>query len=58
MARLIVNVDDLGLHPAVTRAVETLGKMGRVHRTSVMANMPYVEDGDKNSEIFLRKFFF
>jgi predicted glycoside hydrolase/deacetylase ChbG (UPF0249 family) len=36
--RVIVNVDDLGLHPAVRRAVEECAALGTVTSASVMAN--------------------
>jgi predicted glycoside hydrolase/deacetylase ChbG (UPF0249 family) len=38
--RVIVNVDDLGLHPAVRRAVEECAAHGTVTSASVMANGP------------------
>ena len=38
--RLIVNVDDLGLHPAVRRAVEACAAQGTVTSASVLANGP------------------
>ena len=37
---LIVNVDDLGLHPAVRRAVEACAAIGAVTSASVLANGP------------------
>ena len=37
---LIVNVDDLGLHPAVRRAVEECAAIGTVTSASVLANGP------------------
>lgn len=37
---LIVNVDDLGLHPAVRRAVEECGAAGTVTSASALANGP------------------
>ncbi len=37
---LIVNVDDLGLHPAVRRAVEACAAAGTVTSASVLANGP------------------
>jgi predicted glycoside hydrolase/deacetylase ChbG (UPF0249 family) len=37
---LIVNVDDLGLHPAVRRAVEDCGAAGTVTSASALANGP------------------
>jgi predicted glycoside hydrolase/deacetylase ChbG (UPF0249 family) len=37
---LIVNVDDLGLHPAVRRAVESCAAIGTVTSASVLANGP------------------
>jgi predicted glycoside hydrolase/deacetylase ChbG (UPF0249 family) len=44
MRDVIVNVDDLGLHPAVTRAVQLLSSLGTVNSASVLANGPYVSD--------------
>ncbi|MCE2885266.1 MAG: ChbG/HpnK family deacetylase [Planctomycetaceae bacterium] len=38
--RVIVNVDDLGMHPAVRRAVEECAALGTVTSASVMANGP------------------
>lgn len=38
--RLIVNVDDLGLHPAVRRAVEACAERGTVTSASMLANGP------------------
>lgn len=38
--RIIVNVDDLGMHPAVRRAVEECAALGVVTSASVMANGP------------------
>jgi predicted glycoside hydrolase/deacetylase ChbG (UPF0249 family) len=38
--RIIVNVDDLGMHPAVRRAVEECAAIGVVTSASVMANGP------------------
>ena len=37
---IIMNVDDLGLHPAVRRAVETCASLGTVTSASVLANGP------------------
>lgn len=42
---IVINADDLGLHPAVQRAVETLGRRGVVTSASLLANGPFVEDG-------------
>lgn len=42
--RLVVNVDDVGLHPAVQRAVEACAAEGIVTSASVLANGPYVRD--------------
>lgn len=39
---VIVNVDDLGLHPAVRRAVERCAEIGAVTSASVLANGPDV----------------
>ena len=36
--RLIINVDDIGLHPAVRRAVEACAERGTVTSASVLAN--------------------
>ena len=38
--RVVVNVDDLGLHPAVRRAVESCAARGSVTSASVLANGP------------------
>jgi predicted glycoside hydrolase/deacetylase ChbG (UPF0249 family) len=38
--RVIINVDDLGLHPAVRRAVELCAEKGSVTSASVLANGP------------------
>ena len=38
---VIVNVDDLGLNPAVTRAVQELASMGTVTSSTLMVNAPY-----------------
>ena len=40
---VVINVDDLGLNPAVRRAVEKLGASGAVTSSTVMANGPDVE---------------
>ena len=40
--QVVVNVDDLGLHPAVRRAVEALAARGSVTSASVLANGPDV----------------
>lgn len=42
--QLIINVDDLGLHPAVTRAVNTLSENKLISSTSVLANGPCFRD--------------
>ena len=42
--RLVVNVDDVGLHPAVQRAVEACAAKGIVTSASVLANGPCVRD--------------
>lgn len=41
--KIIVNVDDAGVHPGVARAVETLANKGVVTSTSLVANGPDVE---------------
>lgn len=41
---VIVNVDDLGLHPAVRRAVEELWEMGVVSSATLMVNGPDAEN--------------
>lgn len=41
---VIINVDDLGLHPAVGRAVEELGAAGTVTSATVLANGPCLEE--------------
>jgi predicted glycoside hydrolase/deacetylase ChbG (UPF0249 family) len=38
--RIVVNVDDLGMHPAVRRAVDECAALGVVTSASVMANGP------------------
>lgn len=38
--QLIINVDDIGLHPAVRRAVESCAERGTVTSASVLANGP------------------
>lgn len=38
--QLIINVDDLGLHPAVRRAIEECAALGTVTSASVLANGP------------------
>ena len=38
--QLIINVDDIGLHPAVRRAVEACAALGTVTSASVLANGP------------------
>ncbi len=40
---VVVNVDDVGLHPAVQRAVEAAAEMGVVTSASVLANGPCVD---------------
>jgi len=40
---VIINVDDLGLHPAVRRAVVALSEMGMVTSSTLMANGPDLE---------------
>lgn len=42
---IVINADDLGLHPAVQRAVETLGRRGVLTSASLLANGRFVEDG-------------
>lgn len=42
---IVINADDLGLHPAVQRAVETLGQRGVLTSASLLANGPYLEAG-------------
>ena len=51
--RVIVNVDDVGLHPAVQRAVEVCAEAGVVTSTSVLANGPCVRDARRLSGIGL-----
>jgi predicted glycoside hydrolase/deacetylase ChbG (UPF0249 family) len=41
--RLIINVDDLGLHPAVRRAIEECATLGTVTSASVLANGPDID---------------
>ena len=40
---VVINADDLGLHPAVERAVEALGRQGVLTSASLLANGPRVE---------------
>ncbi len=40
---LIINVDDLGLHPAVRRAIEECAALGTVTSASVLANGPDID---------------
>ena len=40
---IVINVDDLGLHPAVGRAVQELGSCGAVTSATALANGPFVE---------------
>ena len=40
---VVINVDDLGLHPAVRRAVEQLAGEGRVTSSTLLANGPDLE---------------
>ncbi len=40
---VVINVDDLGLHPAVRRAVESLAGSGHVTSATLLANGPDVE---------------
>ncbi|MCX7048004.1 MAG: ChbG/HpnK family deacetylase [Candidatus Sumerlaeota bacterium] len=42
--KLIINVDDLGLHPAVQRAVEDGAAAGVVTSASLMANGPFLKE--------------
>jgi predicted glycoside hydrolase/deacetylase ChbG (UPF0249 family) len=44
MIRLIINADDIGLHPAVNRAVLSLAKFGTMTSASVMANGLYFDE--------------
>lgn len=41
--KIVVNVDDGGLHPAVRRAVKDLSELGVVTSTTLMANGPDIE---------------
>lgn len=45
--KIIVNVDDAGIHPAVNRAVELLSESGVVTSASVVATGEYVEEAVK-----------
>ena len=40
---IVINVDDLGLHPAVQRAVADLAARGMVTSTTLLANGPFFE---------------
>jgi chitin disaccharide deacetylase len=44
MKRLIVNADDFGYTPGVTRGILRAHKNGIVTSTTVMINMPYAEE--------------
>lgn len=44
MVSLVINSDDLGLHPAVNRAVLELATCGTLSSASVLANGRYLED--------------
>jgi predicted glycoside hydrolase/deacetylase ChbG (UPF0249 family) len=48
---LIVNVDDLGLHPAVRRAVQALAGLGVVTSASLLANGPDFEEAARSSAV-------
>ncbi|WP_243544651.1 ChbG/HpnK family deacetylase [Pseudodesulfovibrio tunisiensis] len=45
--KVIVNVDDAGLHPAVRRGIETLSEAGIVTSATVMANGPDLDEALK-----------
>ena len=47
MQHIIVNVDDFGLHPAVTRAVRHLSHLGAITSTSILANGPCIADASE-----------
>jgi Uncharacterized protein conserved in bacteria len=51
--RVIVNVDDLGLHPAVRRAVEDLGRIGIVTSSTLLVNGPDAEQAAKTTGVGL-----
>lgn len=44
MIKLVINSDDLGLHPAVNRAVLELAKFGTLSSASVLANGRYLDN--------------
>ena len=44
MIRVLLNADDLGLHPAVQRAVERCAQAGTLTSASVLANGPAIAD--------------
>jgi predicted glycoside hydrolase/deacetylase ChbG (UPF0249 family) len=48
---LIVNVDDLGLHPAVSRAVRRLARLGVVTSASLLANGPNFEEAARSPAV-------
>ena len=41
--RVVINADDLGLHPAVRRAIERLADVGTLTSASILANGPDLE---------------
>ncbi len=51
--KIVINVDDVGLHPAVNRAVEILAKIGTVTSGSIVANGLVVPDAAALSGIGL-----
>ena len=51
--RVVVNADDLGLNPAVRRAVETLAAAGTLSSASLLANGPDIEAAARVSGIGL-----
>ncbi len=50
---VVVNADDLGLHPAVERAVETLGGRGVLTSASLLANGPRTEPAARITSVAL-----
>lgn len=50
---VVINVDDLGLHPAVRRAVRELGAAGAVTSATLLANGPDLEEAARVTEVDL-----
>jgi predicted glycoside hydrolase/deacetylase ChbG (UPF0249 family) len=48
---VVINCDDLGLHPAVRRAVRELGREGAISSATVLANGPDFEESARVKEV-------